>query len=134
MVAHALLRNVRERMVERLDSRCGELSVLRGIGRRILHIVASHELRIVDLQHESGADNGLVFSLHRVGNREKKSFFAWVVLVDPPGNNRAGRHGRNECLLRCHSGAGGLQVFYVHLNCVLPFVEDRRVANHVGPA
>ena len=133
MVAHALLGNVRERMVERLDARCGELAVLRGIGRRILHIVASHELWIVDLQQESGVDNRLVFSLHRVGNREQESLFGGVVLVNPPGNNGAGRHGRDECLLRFYPGAGGLQVFYVHLDLRLPLVEDRRIANHVGP-
>src|SRR5205823_5294241 len=46
MVAHALLWNVRERMVERLDARRGELSVSLSIGRRIFHIVVGHKLRI----------------------------------------------------------------------------------------
>ena len=134
MVTHALLWNVRQRMVERLDSRGGELSVLPGIGRRIFHIVASDKLRIVDLQQESGVDDGFVFSLHGVGNREKESFFARIILVDPPGNNRAGRDSRDECLLGFYSGAGALQVFYVRLDCGLSRVQNRRIANYVGPA
>src|ERR1700751_865617 len=50
LIAPAILWNVRQRMVERLDSRRGKLLVLLGSGRRISHVVASHQLWIVYLK------------------------------------------------------------------------------------
>src|SRR5215510_15701650 len=120
MVPDAVLWNIRQRMIKRFDSRRGELSVLLGIRRRIFHIVASHELWIVYLKQEAAVNNSLVFRLHRLGDREQKSFFGGIVFVGPSSNNGARRHGRNECLLRSYPGGGRLQVFYVHLHCSLP--------------
>src|SRR5215831_15755290 len=120
-------------MIERFDSRRGELSVLLGIRRRIFHIVPSHKLWIVYLKQEAAGNNGLVFRLHRLGDREKKSFFAAIVSVDPSSNNGARRHSGDECLLRSYPGSGGLQVFYVHLHCSLPSVGNRGIANKVSP-
>ena len=61
-------------------------SVLLGSGSRIFHIIPSHKLGIVYLKQESGVNDGLVFRLHRISNREKESFFGGVVFVDPPNN------------------------------------------------
>src|SRR5215510_13449487 len=120
-------------MIERFDSRRGERSVLLGIRRRIFHIVPSHKLRIVYLEQESAVNDSLVFRLHRLGDREQKSFFTVIVFVDPSSNNGARRHGRDEYFLRSYPGGGGLQVFYVHLHCGLPLVGDRRVTDDVSP-
>src|SRR5215468_10258337 len=109
MVPDAVLWNIRQRMIERFDSRRGELSVFLGIRRRIFHIVPSYKLRIVYLKQESTVNDGLVFRLHRLGNREKKSFFAGIVFIDPSSNNGARRHGGDECLLRSYPSGGRLQ-------------------------
>src|SRR5262245_11976792 len=120
-------------MIKRFDSRRGELSVLLGIRRGIFHIVPSHKLRIVYLKQESAGNDSLVFRLHRLRDREKKSFFAGIEFVDPSSNNGARRHGRDECFLRSYPGGGGLQVLYVHLHCSLPRVGNRGIANKVSP-
>src|SRR5262245_58464130 len=134
MIAHALLRNVRQRMVERLNPRRSELAILLGGGSRIFHIIPSHQLGIVYLKQESGVNDGLVFRLHRVGNREKESSFGGVVLVDPPSNNGAGRDSRHECFFRLYPCIGSLQVFYVHLDCSLLLVGNRRRTSYVTPS
>src|SRR5262244_1714668 len=133
MVPDAVLWNIRQRIMKRFDSRRGELSVLLGIRRRIFHIVPSHKLWIVYLKQESAGNDSLVFRLHRLRDREQKSFFAAIVFVDPSSNNGTRRHGRDECLLRSYPGGGGLQVFDVHLRCCLPLVRDRRVTGDVSP-
>src|SRR5499433_638975 len=133
MVPDAVLWNIRQRMIKRFDSSRGELSVLLGIRRRIFHIVPSHQLWIVYLKQEAAGNNSLVFRLHRLGDREKKSFFGGIVFIDPSSNNGDQRHGGDECLLRSYPGSGGLQVFYVHLHCSLPRVGNRGIANKVSP-
>src|SRR5215813_5381879 len=133
MVPDAVLWNICQRMIKRFDSRRGELSVLLGIRRRIFHIVPSHKLWIVDLKQESAGNDSLVFRLHRLRDREQKSFFSGIVFVDPSSNNGARRHGRDECLLRSYPGGGRLQVFYVHLDCGLSLVRDWCVTDDVSP-
>src|SRR5215475_3764449 len=95
MVPDAVLWNIRQRMIKRFDSRRGELSVLLGIRRRIFHIVPSHKLRIVYLKQEAAGNDGLVFRLHRLGDREKKSFFAGIVFIDPSSKSGHCKQGQS---------------------------------------
>ena len=58
-----------ERLIQRLDAQHGVALVLLDARLRIEHVPGVGKARIVELQHESGVDDGAIFDRHRLGDR-----------------------------------------------------------------
>ena len=81
MEADAILRQAAQRVVQRLDLGHGELAVVLGRRLGIDLVEVLGDRRIVDLQHQAGVDDRLVFLAHGVGAGEDELVVALVVLV-----------------------------------------------------
>ena len=81
MEADAVLRQTLDRVVQRLDPDHGELAISLHGRRRIDLVPVLGDRRIVELQHQPGIDDRLVFLAHRVGAGVDELFLGLVVLV-----------------------------------------------------
>src|SRR5438094_1836529 len=70
-----------DRVVERLNADHRELLVVGHRGLRVDHVPVLGDRRIIELQHEPSADDGLVFLTHRVSAREQKLLLGLVVAI-----------------------------------------------------
>src|SRR5262249_11503953 len=65
--AHALGRDVSDRVVERLDVSGDHLAEFFQAQMGEYHVAAERQVRAVELQHEAGVHDGAVFARHHVG-------------------------------------------------------------------
>src|SRR5271170_8422735 len=72
MKTDTLLRQSPDRVVERLDPTCRELSVILDSRLGIDLIPPFGDTRIVELQNDAGVDDRLVFLAHRISAGEEK--------------------------------------------------------------
>src|SRR5262249_29525296 len=103
--AHALGRNVSDRVVERLDVGGDHLAEFLEAQMGEHHVAAERQVRTVELQHEAGVLDGAVLARHHVGERVEVGFIAWVVLVLEVARDLSRRGRGEEDVSR--SGAGG---------------------------
>ena len=88
--------DVGERVVERLDVHPGAFAEFREAQVRILDVAAHGEVGAVDLQHDAGFGDRLVFLAHRLGDREQIRLLARVVVVAEEQRDDAGRGRAHE--------------------------------------
>jgi len=69
--AHHLGRDAGERVVERRDVHAGALAKLRQVKIRILDVPPHGEIGTIDLQHDPGLRDRLVFVPHRICDRKQ---------------------------------------------------------------
>src|SRR5262245_11559088 len=81
MIAYALLRDTSQGMIERVDVRGLHTSIFLQRWRWYHHVPCFPQPWIVDLEDESGVDDGAIFGFHGLGDREHVFFFCGVVLV-----------------------------------------------------
>ena len=112
VVAHPVLGNPPQRVVDGLDLPFGPGAALCDAQVRILDVVVD-EQRVVDLEQEAGVDDGPVLHPERVGNGEQKLFVGLVVLVLLVAGDVAGGDGRHERLHGSGRGRSGLEVIEV---------------------
>jgi hypothetical protein len=96
-------RDVRDRMIERLDVQARALAELGEVQVRVLDVPAHGEIGTIDLQHDAGLGDGLVFVPHRLRDREQVGLVVLVVVVAEEQRHHAGRG-------RAHERPGGLLV------------------------
>src|SRR4030095_4531373 len=77
--AYPVYRQVSQAMVEGVDAQLLIPPVLRHAHLKI-HLPGVGEIRIVDLEDETGADDGLVFLVHGIGEGDEISLVGRVVL------------------------------------------------------
>src|SRR5262249_53036728 len=103
--AHALGRNVLDRVVERVDVGGDHLAELLEAQMGEHHVPAERQVRTVELQHQAGVHDGAVFARHHVGERVEIGFLAPVVLVLEVTRDLPRRRRREGDVRRV--GAGG---------------------------
>src|SRR5271166_6000630 len=81
MKPNAILRQIPQRVIECLDAHAFVFLELIKWRFRIDHIPVVREARIIDLKHEAGVDDRLVFHMHRLCRRKKKFFLSLVVEI-----------------------------------------------------
>src|SRR4029450_1868769 len=86
----------------------------------------------VDLEEEPGLDDGVIFLLHHVCDREQESFFVLVVLVDHILGQGARRNSREERLDRLDCLKCRLKVVDLRLHRGLVLPPDRSYAHHAA--
>ena len=91
VVAHAVLGNAGQRVVESVEVARLHLAILLERGRRDQHVPRLTEARIVDLQDEPGVDDGSIFRAQRLGDGEDVGFLGRVVAI-----LAAADHGRGD--------------------------------------
>ena len=91
------------------------------------------QLRVVDLQHETGVDDGPVFLVQGVGEGDPKFLIGLVELVSVPAGKLGRRHGRHESLLARDLGDRRFQIVDVARQRFVSLVGDRASAHPAGP-
>ena len=111
--------DVAKRVVQRLDMHGRDLNELVVAEISEQHMARERKVRTVELQIEAGTDNGLVFLLHRIGQRREIGLARGVVLVlqEQRDHTRRSRiHKAASGTMRCHAG---LQIVDVGLQFAL---------------
>ena len=99
MDAQLLGRDVRDRMVQRLDVELRGLAEGLQVDVVILDVLAHREVGAIDLQHEAGARHRLVFGAHRIRDGVEIGLLARVVVVAEEHRHHAGRGRAHEAAL-----------------------------------
>ena len=94
----------------------------------VLDVPAHAEIGAIDLQHEAGLGDGLVFVAHRLGDGVDVGLEILVVVVAEEQRHHAGRGGAHEALGRLHLRQRGLEVVDVGPRGLRIAHADRRVA------
>ena len=125
VVAHAILGDALERVVERFDE-FGEPAPILLEGRRRNHaVIGRGRARIVDLQDEAGVDDRPVFGAHRRGDRGEPLLLALVVFILAVRQHARRRDHRHESLFHLHVLERGFEVGDVALQDLLPDIFHR---------
>ena len=123
-----LLGHVTQRMVDRLHAQLRVTAVVSDahLGE---HLPAVRQVRIVDLQVQTGPGDRLILLVQGIGEREDVLLIGLVVLVVEPVLDRAGRDSRQECV---HILAldGGFEVGNVGFDRRLADVRQRTGDDH----
>ena len=101
VIAHPVFGDSRQRVVDRLDLAFGPGAAVGDAELRILDVVVD-QMGIVDLEQESGVDDGAVFHIHGIGDGVEEFLIRSVMLVQLVAGDVAGRDRRHEGLF----GAG----------------------------
>src|SRR6185437_7496428 len=81
MYSHPIFRNICKRMIKRLDMQF-ELFAKFSDGRiGELDMAAHRKVRTIDLEDQAGFVNGVILSLHRVGERSQIGLVGLVVVI-----------------------------------------------------
>ena len=99
VIAHALLGNAGERVVDGIDAPPGELAIGRDRGFGLQHVPPVGQARVIDLQDETGRHHRPVFLAQCVGQGEQEFVLGLVVFVEDEVVEPAGRQNRDERLL-----------------------------------
>jgi len=94
----------------------------------VLDVPAHGEIRAVDLQHEAGFGDGLVFVTHGVGDGVDVALEVLVVIVAEEQRDDAGRGRAHEAARRFHAGERGSEIVSVDPRRLFIAHRDRRVA------
>src|SRR5262245_44672191 len=132
MQAHAVGRDVAQRVVERLHVGRRDLHEL-GVAQSREGQVSPHgQVRAIDLEHEAGPVDRVVLLLHHVDEPRQVGLPTRVILVSQEVSDDAGRGGRHEGLGRLDLFQGCSQILDVllHGRPVLPI--DGPVAGGTG--
>ena len=122
--AHAVGRNVSQRVVERLDAKAGELAIVRDAHVRV-NLPGVGEVRVVDLQDVSGLTIASYSTFIASAMAFEVRLVARIVLVAQPVLDRAGGYRRQERLGRLDTGQPRPEVRDVRLHGALPDVGQR---------
>jgi len=106
MHPHALRRDRGERMIQRLDMEPRPFAEFLDRQVGILDVPAHRQVGAVDLQGDPGRRNRLVFTAHRLRDREQVRFLARVVVVAEEQRYDAWRGGAEECTGGVKPGEG----------------------------
>jgi hypothetical protein len=96
VIAHPLLGDAGERVVDRLDVHRHPVAVVGEARRRHHPVVGDRETRVVELHIEAGVDDRAVFRAHRIGDRVEQLLVGLVVFVPAVGDHARGRGDRQE--------------------------------------
>jgi hypothetical protein len=102
-----------ERVVQRLDMEPRLLAEFRDRQVSILDVPTDRQVGAVDLQGDPGCRNRLVFTAHRLRDREQVRFLARVVVVAEEQRYDARRGGAEESAGGVNPGEGRFQVIDV---------------------
>ena len=91
---------------------------------------AVRQVGIVDLQQETGIDDGLVLFVHRVGDGEQIGFIIGVIVVFHPVFDGARRDGGEKGLLVLLSLEAGFEIVDLLLQPFLADILERPVAEN----
>ena len=94
----------------------------------ILDVLAHREVGAIDLQHEAGLGDRLVFVPHRVRDGVEIGLLARIVIVAEEHRHHAGRRRAHEAAARLHGADRGLQIVDVRDRGLRVAHADRRVA------
>ena len=128
MHTQPLGRDVRHRVIERLDVQLRLHAPFREVQVRVLNVPPHAKVGAVDLQHDAGAGDGLVLVPHRVGDGKDVRFLTRVMLVAEKQRHDAGRRRGQEHLLGLHVVKRGLQMVDIRLRRLRIAHTDSRVA------
>ncbi len=126
--AQLLGRNVRERVVERLDVQPRLLAEFLERKVRVLDVPAHAEVGAVDLQDDAGLCHRFILVAHRLGDREKIGFLARVVVVPEEEPDHSGGGRAHEHFLHVHFRCRRLEIVDVVPRCLCVAHADRRIA------
>ena len=129
MIAHPLLRNTVERVVERFHVQAEPVAEVLHGGRRHHPVIGDRGARVVDLNQKAGIGDGPVFDPHRVGDGENQLFLALVVLVPAVGDDARRRRDRQEPFRDIDFGERRLEVPDVAQEGVMAGIGDGRDAD-----
>ena len=91
---------LRDRVVERLDVQRARLRNSSRLEVGILDVPAHREIGAIDLQHEAGVGDRLVFVPHRLGDGVEIGFLARVMVVAEEQRDHARRSRAHEAVRR----------------------------------
>ena len=110
MHAKLLGRDVLGGVVQRLDVQRDALAEFLEVEVGVLDVPAHAEIGAVELQHEAGFGDGLVFVAHRVGDGVDVGLEILVVVVAEEQRHHAGRGRAHEAFLGLHLRERGLEI------------------------
>src|SRR5262245_19563474 len=129
VVAYALLRDTGQGMSERVDVPGLHASIFLQRGSWNHHVPCFAQPWIIDLQDEPSVDDGTIFGLHGLGNREHVFFFGGVVLVLASADHPR-RDSGHKGLLHIDVLHGGLEGGEFSLQQRLAPIGDGSLAHH----
>src|SRR5262245_33467579 len=90
MDAHLFGWNRLERVIETFDMEFDDFTKLFDAQAGVIRIGAGGQVRAIELQHETGIDDGLVLSVHGVGDCLHIDFFVRVIFVSEKAHKTTG--------------------------------------------
>src|SRR5215470_8125641 len=96
MNAHLFGWNRLQRIIEIFDMAFYDFTKLLDAKAGIVRVGARRQVRAVELQDETGVDDGLVLSAHGVGDCLHIGFFVGIIFVSEKADKTAGRKRRHE--------------------------------------
>ena len=124
VIAHPVLGQPRQRVVDGLHPQRGEVPVFLNGRRRIRHTVLGNHSGVIDLQDEPGLDDGAVLLLHGVGDGEQVLLLGGVILVSALQFDGSRRTRGDERFVGIHRRQRRLEVVDVLLHRRLALVGD----------
>jgi hypothetical protein len=111
MNANPLGRDVRKRMVQRLDMRVGAFPERGKVEGGILNMTAHSQVGAIDLKVEAAGDDCLIFRPHRCGDSLKIGILRGIIIVAEEQRYHARRCGRDERVVGLFISHGRTKVF-----------------------
>ena len=93
----------------------GALAKLREAELRVLDVPAHGEVGAIDLQHDAGRGDRLIFVAHRIGDGEQIGLLARIVVVAEEQRDDAGRRRAHERVAAADRGERGLEIVDIGL-------------------
>ena len=105
----ALGRNIRERLIQRLDVHLRIAEKLRVVHVLEARVAAHREIGTIDLQEESRANDLFVLGPHGAGDGRDVRLVGSVVSIGMEDPDRARRHGGEEAIDHIHLRDGAFE-------------------------
>jgi hypothetical protein len=125
MIAHPILRNSGERVIEQLNAAFAIFVNVLLVHLTEKPIVFMRQKRVVKLNQKTSIDNGAVLFPERIRQRGSHGIFVRIVTVDPKSARTHWRRDRQESLFHFDVGERSLEVLNILRDGGLPAIGDR---------
>ncbi len=125
VIAHSILRNSGERMIEQLNAAFAIFVNVLLVHFAEQSIVLMRQKRVVKLDQKAGIDNSPVFFPERISQSGGDGVFVRIMTVDPKSARTHWRRNRQESLFHFDVGERSLEVLNILRDGALSAIADR---------